>query len=72
VRVELYAETTDTHAPLRQEMTFVRRLDGEAGYSMFTATVPGGLPPEAYTARVIPRFEGVTIPMEIAHILWQH
>jgi starch phosphorylase len=72
VRVELYAESIDEHAPLRQEMTFIRRLEGEAGYSVFTGTVSAALPPEDYTARVIPHFDGVSIPMEIAHILWQH
>jgi starch phosphorylase len=33
--------------------------------------VPATRPATDYTARVIPHRDGVTVPLEEAHILWQ-
>jgi len=35
------------------------------------AQVPSIRPAADYTARVIPYYEGVSVPLEEAHILWQ-
>ena len=71
VRVELYADGLDGAAPLRQEMTRARQLPGAPGPYVYSAAVSATRPPEDYSARVIPRCDGVAIPLEEARILWQ-
>ena len=71
VRVELYANAINGGSPLREEMTRVRQLTGaDSGYA-YIAQVPATRPVSDYTARVIPRCDGVAIPLEDARILWQ-
>jgi starch phosphorylase len=71
VRVELYADGVDGDGPVRQEMARVRELVGAVGGYAYSATVPATRPPTDYTARVIPRYAGVAVPLEATHILWQ-
>jgi starch phosphorylase len=71
VQVELYADGIDGNAPVRQEMRRVRQLDGVPGGYVYSAAVSAGRPPADYSARVIPHFDGVAIPLEDARILWQ-
>ena len=71
VRVELYADGVSGSAPTRQEMQRVRKLAVESGGHVYSAAVPAATAPVNYTARVIPRCEGVSIPLEDARILWQ-
>ena len=71
VRVELYAEGVSGGDPVRQEMKRIRQLVGSAGGCDYSATVPASRPATDYTARVIPRFTGVAVPLEAARILWQ-
>ena len=71
VRVELYADGVNGGAPMRQEMQRVRQLAGGSGGYVYGAAVPAARAPADYTARVIPRCEGVAIPLEDARILWQ-
>jgi starch phosphorylase len=71
VRVELYADGVMGSPPVRQEMQRVRQLAGAAGGYVYSAAVSAARPPADYTARVIPYCDGVAIPLEAAHILWQ-
>jgi starch phosphorylase len=71
VRVELYANGINGGAPVRQEMKCVRPLAGAPGGYAYSAAVSAGRPPADYTARVIPHCDGVAVPLEDAHILWQ-
>ena len=71
VRVELYADGAMGGAPVRQEMKRVRRPAGASGDYVYCAAVSAARPPADYTARVIPHFDGVAIPLEDARILWQ-
>jgi len=71
VRVELYADGVMGGAPVRQEMKRVRQLAGESGGYAYSAAVSAARPPADYTARVMPHFDGVAIPLEDARILWQ-
>jgi starch phosphorylase len=71
VRVELYADGINGEAPARQEMKRIRQLAGALGIYVYSAAVSAGRPPADYTARVIPRCDGVAIPLEDARILWQ-
>jgi starch phosphorylase len=68
VRVEMYA---DGDTPVRQEMQRARQLSGAASGYVYRATVPATRSPSDYTARVIPRHDGVAVPLEAAPILWQ-
>ncbi len=71
VRVELYADGVSGSAPERVEMTQLRQLVGaENGYA-YRAEVPASRPAADYTARLIPQHNGVAVPLEEAHILWQ-
>ena len=71
VRVELYADGVNGGSPVRQEMKRVRQLAGASGGYGYSAAVSAARPPADYTARVIPHCEGVAVPLEAAHILWQ-
>jgi starch phosphorylase len=71
VRVELYADGIKDGPPVQLEMTCLHPLADEAGGYAFSATVPATRPPTDYTARVMPRCDGVAIPLEDPRILWQ-
>ena len=70
VRVELYAEAAGDGAPVRQEMKRVRPLVGANGCA-YRAGVAANRPATDYTPRLIARHDGVAVPLEEAHILWQ-
>jgi starch phosphorylase len=71
VRVELYADTAMGESPARLEMTRVGPSPDASGGYVYSAEVSAARPAEDYTARVIPRREGVAIPLEAMPILWQ-
>jgi starch phosphorylase len=71
VRVELYAEGVDGTAPERVEMQRVRQLVGATNGYTYRASVSAARPAADYTARLIPRRDGVSVPLEENHILWQ-
>jgi starch phosphorylase len=71
VRVELYANGLDGAGPERVEMQRVRQLVGATNGYAYRAQVPAARPATDYTARVIAQREGVAVPLEDAHILWQ-
>jgi starch phosphorylase len=71
VRVELYADGADGGSPVRQEMKHVRQLAGASGGYVYSAAVSASRPPTDYTARLIPHYDGLTVPLEAARILWQ-
>jgi starch phosphorylase len=71
VRVELYAEGASGGALVRQEMERVNQsVDASQGYA-YRAQVPATRPAADYTARLIPSYTGVAVPLEAARILWQ-
>jgi starch phosphorylase len=73
VRVELYADAVRGGDPVRQEMN--PDSSGQqavaSGGCVYRAAVSAARPAADYTARVIPRCDGVAIPLEDARILWQ-
>jgi starch phosphorylase len=69
VRVELYAEGAKENAG--QEMERDRAPSGNALGEIYRASVVAGRPATDYTARVIPHFAGVAVPLEVNSILWQ-
>jgi starch phosphorylase len=72
VRVELYADGINGGSPVRQEMTLLHPLADEAGSYIYSATVAADRSAGDYTARLLPHYEGVEIPLEDPRILWQH
>ena len=71
VRVELYADGVMGSAPVQQEMKRVRQVAGASGGYVYSASVSAVRPPSDYTARIIPHFAGVAVPLEVGPILWQ-
>jgi len=74
VHVELYANGLNGGKTERQTMTRGQPLDkvngGVNDYS-FSAQVPTTRPATDYTARIIPHYDGVALPLEATRILWQ-
>jgi starch phosphorylase len=70
-RVELYADGVNGDGPVRQEMERVGHLAGAAGGYAYSARAPATRPATDYTARLIPHYTGVAVPLEAAQILWQ-
>ena len=71
VRVELYADGVSGIAPERVEMARTRQLIGAANGFSYRAAVPATRAATDYTARLMPHCDGVAVPLEDAHILWQ-
>lgn len=71
VRVELYADGVNGGSPVRQEMKRVRQLAGVSGSFVYSAAVSAARPVTDYTARIVPYYAGVAVPLEATHILWQ-
>ncbi|MFI5167998.1 MAG: alpha-glucan family phosphorylase [Thermoanaerobaculales bacterium] len=71
VAVELYAVGVNGGAAVRQEMQPVRQWAGVSGGYVYSASVPAARPAADFTARMMPRYDGVAIPLEDPRILWQ-
>ena len=71
VRVELYANAVKGGDAARQEMTRVRTLANCAGGHVYSATVSSARPAMDYTARIIPRYDGLAVPLEAGGVVWQ-
>ena len=70
VRVELYANGVNGGDTERQEMIRGQPLTTANSYILNTQ-VPATRPATDYTARFIPHYNGVAIPLEATQILWQ-
>ncbi|MCL4540695.1 MAG: alpha-glucan family phosphorylase [Bacteroidetes bacterium] len=71
VSVELYADGLNGGEPSIRRMIKGRRLSGVANGYLYKGTAPADRPPEEYTARLVPFYEGVSVPLEAPQILWQ-
>ncbi|MGO9482702.1 MAG: alpha-glucan family phosphorylase [Candidatus Kryptoniota bacterium] len=71
LRVELYADGINDEVPAREEMSRIRELAGSSGGYVYSTSVSAARPAADYTARVIPWYDGVSIPLEAAQLLWQ-
>jgi starch phosphorylase len=71
VRVELYADGVDGGSSVRQEMNRGTELASASDGYVYDAAVPAARPLGDYTVRVMPRYDGVAIPLEEARIIWQ-
>jgi starch phosphorylase len=71
VVVELYSNGVNGSGPERHTMKSVRPLTGVPGGYVYSTAVSATRPPAAYTARMVPQFSGVAVPLESSRILWQ-
>jgi starch phosphorylase len=71
VRVELFADGVNGASPVPNEMKLGRQLAGASGGYVYSETVSGSRPPTDDTARLAPHYDGVSVPLEAARILWQ-
>ena len=71
VRVELYADGVNGGSPARQEMKQGRQLVGAVSGYIYSVTLSAARPAADYTARLIPNYDSVAVPLEAAQILWQ-
>jgi starch phosphorylase len=69
--VELYADGVDSGGPVRQEMERIGQPAGESNLYTYRARVIAARPASDYTARAIPKYTGVAVPLEAARIVWQ-
>ena len=71
VRVELYADGINGGNPITQEMTCISQLRYSFGGYIYRGAVSATRPSTDFTARIIPCYPSVSVPLETAHILWQ-
>jgi glycogen phosphorylase len=71
VRVELYAEGLNDEQAVSLEMTCISQLVGAVDGYNFRASVSSERPISDYTARIVPFFDGVSVPLESPQIRWQ-
>uniref|UniRef100_A0A7V6DP88 Glycosyltransferase family 1 protein n=1 Tax=Desulfobacca acetoxidans TaxID=60893 RepID=A0A7V6DP88_9BACT len=71
VQVELFALNADGQ-PFRQTMVQGGKLPGIEGEYVYTAQVPASRPVGDFTPRIIPKIDGMKVPLELPLILWQH
>jgi starch phosphorylase len=71
VRVELYADGAKGGGAVRQEMTRVGQLPGKAGGYRYRANVSSARAAADYTARIMPHYDGLAVPLEAGWLLWQ-
>ena len=71
MRVELYADAVNGGEPVRQQMTRVAQLAGEASTYAYRVQVVATRPITDYTARAILYCDGLAVPLEAARIQWQ-
>ncbi len=71
IKVEIFADQVNGHKQVRHEMKYMHKLDGAINIYVYSATISASRPAEDYTARIIPYFPGVNVPLETSQILWQ-
>ena len=62
VSVELYADGTDGGTPARQELKMIKPGTESDRPYLYQATVPASRPATDYTPRIIPNFQGISVP----------
>lgn len=72
VRVELYANAVDGNSSVRQEMRRAKTsaVKGEH-WATYGAPMPSTRAATDFTPRIVPKHNGVAVPLELNLILWQ-
>ncbi|NNM84732.1 MAG: alpha-glucan family phosphorylase [Phycisphaerales bacterium] len=69
--VELYADGVAGGPPERHEFSLAYALGGAAGGYAYQCRIAASRPIGDYTARIMPRSDGLLVPLEAAPIVWQ-
>ena len=70
IRVELYADGIAGSDAQRHAMTRGPQ-SADANGAIYSTQIPAARPAADYTVRIIPRCDGVAVPLEVNLILWQ-
>ena len=70
IQVQLYADPSEGIEPEIHVMEMADAIPGTANGYIYRVRFPARRPAEHYTPRIIPYFDGATVPVEIANILW--
>ena len=71
VKIEIYSEGAEDHVPIVKTMDLIQQFSGEANFYIYSASLPVSATEKAYTPRIVPYFNGLAVPLEDNHILWQ-
>ena len=71
VRVQVFATCMEENTIFCQTMQCIDPIPGTTNGYLYRVSVPANRPPQDYTPRIIPYFEGVQVPSEISLIHWQ-
>ncbi|RFC32395.1 MAG: hypothetical protein DID92_2727745388 [Candidatus Nitrotoga sp. SPKER] len=71
MRVELYAGGINGGSPIRQAMARISPLTYSVGRYLYRGTVSAIRSSTDFTARIIPYYPGISIPLETTHIVRQ-
>jgi starch phosphorylase len=71
VRVELYAESSGVDGPWSMQMARIAESREPDHFTLYSLSVRSARPASDFTARVLPDYAGVAVPLEASHILWQ-
>jgi starch phosphorylase len=72
VRVELFADSLAGEQPVTAAMILRGPLSGSVQGFQYRGCVSADRPAEHYTARIMPFHPAAQVPLEAAHICWQH
>ncbi len=70
VQVQVYADPQDDEEPEIHALQIGEQAAGTENGFYYRARIPARRPKEDYTPRIIPCFEGASLPLECAEILW--
>ncbi len=71
VQVQVFAASMNEQNAFCQTMQCGDPIPGTTNGYVYTVNVPADRPPEDYTPRIIPYFDGVRVPTEMSLIHWQ-
>jgi starch phosphorylase len=70
VNIELYAESQNGGAPVREIMGRGELLIGSSSGFLYTLRIPATRPARDYTPRMVPQHNGALVPLEAPFMLW--
>jgi starch phosphorylase len=71
VRVEIYADLPNADRPFQAAMVLDGSSSNSSGAYRYSGAVPSDRPADHYTPRIVPRRDGVLVPLEVGLIAWQ-
>lgn len=69
--VELFAENPADENPIRIPMSCTGGSPDGFGFLTYSAQASSERPATNFTVRILPNYEGISVPLEDRHILWQ-